>query len=149
MAKTEVHVFKGEVELLAGTEAKQTLGEGRPAVVQGSAPPRLMAASRDAFASMFELQTRSLASEAFRYEQWQFANARLNQDPSLVVHLDFENLSDSDWTLRNAAERNRSVPDATMWAASARRAGGGRNRRWNSKVSTTTCAWRCQGTSRH
>ena len=112
--QTEIHVFKGEVELLAGTEAKQTLGEGRAAVVQGSAPPRLMAASRDAFASMFELQTRSLASEAFRYEQWQFANARLNQDPSLVVHLDFENLSDSDWTLRNAAERNRSVPDATI-----------------------------------
>jgi hypothetical protein len=112
--QTEIHVFKGEVELLAGTEAKQTLGEGRAAVVQGSAPPRLMAASRDAFASMFELQTRSLASEAIRYEQWQFANARLNQDPSLVVHLDFENLSDSDWTLRNAAERNRSVPDATI-----------------------------------
>ena len=112
--QTEVHVFKGEVEVLAGTMAKQTLGEGRAAVVQGSAPPRLMAASRDAFASMFELQTRSLASEAFRYEQWQFANARLNQDPSLVVHLDFENLSDSDWTLRNASERNRSVPDATI-----------------------------------
>ena len=112
--QTEIHVFKGEVELLAGTEAKQTLGEGRAAVVQGSAPPRLMAASRDAFASMFDLQTRSLASEAIRYEQWQFANARLNQDPSLVVHLDFENLSDSDWTLRNAAERNRSVPDATI-----------------------------------
>lgn len=30
---------------------------------------------------MFEFQQRSLASEAFRYEQWQFANARLNQDP--------------------------------------------------------------------
>ena len=112
--QTEVHVFKGEVELLAGTVAKQSLVEGRAAVMQGSAPPRLMAASRDAFASMFELQTRSLASEAFRYEQWQFANARLNQDPSLVVHLDFENLSDSDWTLRNASERNRSVPDATI-----------------------------------
>ena len=112
--QTEVHVFKGEVEVLAGTMAKQTLGEGRAAVVQGSAPPRLMAASRDAFASMFELQMRSLASEAFRYEQWQFASARLNQDPSLLLHLDFENLSESDWTLRNAAERNRSVQDATI-----------------------------------
>ena len=30
------------------------------------------------------------------------------------MHLDFENLSGSDWTLRNAAERNRSVPDATI-----------------------------------
>jgi len=73
-----------------------------------------MVASKDAFASMFELQMRSLASQAFRYEQWQFANARLNQDPSLVLHLDFENFSESDWTLRNMAERNRSVPDATI-----------------------------------
>ncbi len=73
-----------------------------------------MAANAAAFTSMFEFQQRSLASEAFRYEQWQFANAQLNQDPSLVVHLDFENLSGSDWTLRNAAEKNRSVPEATI-----------------------------------
>jgi len=73
-----------------------------------------MAASAAAFTSMFEFQQRSLASAAFRYEQWQFANAQLNQDPSLVVHLDFENLSSTDWTLRNAAEKNRSVRDATI-----------------------------------
>jgi hypothetical protein len=113
-ARTEVHVFKGKVELLPGTAAKQTLGEGQAAVAQGKAPLRLMAASAAAFTSMFEFQQRSLASEAFRYEQWQFASARLNQDPSLVVHLDFENLSGSDWTLRNAAEGNRSVPEATI-----------------------------------
>ena len=113
-ARTEVHVFKGKVELLSGAAAKQLLGEGQAAVSQGNAPPRLMAASAAAFASMFEFQQRSLASEAFRYEQWQFANAQLNQDPSLVVHLDCENLSGSDWTLRNAAEKNRSVPEATM-----------------------------------
>ena len=46
-----------------------------------------------AFASLFEFQQRSLAGEAFRYEQWQFASAQLNQDPSLVVRLDFENLA--------------------------------------------------------
>ncbi len=113
-ARTEVHVFKGKVELLPGTAAKQSLGEGQAAVVHGSGPPRLMAARATAFASMFEFQQRSLASEAFRYEQWQFSSARLNQDPSLVVHLDFENLSGLDWTLRNAAEKNRSVPNATI-----------------------------------
>ena len=31
-----------------------------------------------------------------------------------MVHLDFEDLNSSDWTLRNAAERNRSVPEATI-----------------------------------
>jgi hypothetical protein len=112
--RTEVHVFKGKLELLPGTGAKQSLSESEAAVVEGNAPPRLMAASAEAFTSMFEFQQRSLASEAFRYEQWQFANAQLNQDPSLVVHLDFENLSSTDWTLRNAAEKNRSVRDATI-----------------------------------
>jgi hypothetical protein len=52
--------------------------------------------------------------EALRYEQWQLSSAHLNQDPSLVVRLDFENLSGSDWSLRNTAERDRSVPDATV-----------------------------------
>jgi len=112
--RTEVHVFKGKVEVLSERAAKQPLGEGQAAVAQGSTPLLLMATSAAAFTSMFEFQQRSLASEAFRYEQWQFASAQLNQDPSLVVHLDFENLSGSDWTLRNAAEKNRSVPEATI-----------------------------------
>ncbi|MGO9198933.1 MAG: LamG-like jellyroll fold domain-containing protein [Limisphaerales bacterium] len=112
--RTEVHVFKGKVEFFAGAAAKQSLDEGRAAVVQGSAPLRLMAANVEAFTAMFDLQQRSLASEAIRYDQWRVASARLNQDPSLVVHLDLENLSDSDWTLRNAAERNRAVPEATI-----------------------------------
>jgi hypothetical protein len=125
--QTEVHVFKGKVEFFAGTAAKQSLGEGRAARVQGSAPPRLMAANVEAFTAMFDLQQRSMASEAVRYDQWRVANARLNRDPSLVVHLDLENLSDSDWTLRNAAERNRSVPEATI--VGCRRAEG----RWPEK----------------
>lgn len=112
--RTEVHVFKGKVELLPGTAAKRSLDEGQAAMVQGNAPPRFMAASGAAFASMFEFQQRSLASEAFRHEQWQLASARLNQDPSLVVRLDFEDLSDADWTLRNTVERDRSAQDATI-----------------------------------
>jgi ferric-dicitrate binding protein FerR (iron transport regulator) len=112
--RTEVHVFQGKVEVLSGSAAKQPLGEGQAAVAQESTPLRLMATSTAAFTAMFEFQQRSLASEAFRYEQWQFARAQLNQDPSLVVHLDFENLRDADWTLRNAAEKNRAVPEATI-----------------------------------
>ena len=125
--RTEVHVFKGKVEVLSGTAPKQSLGEGQAAVAQGSAPLRLLAANTTAFASMFEFQQRSLASEAFRYEQWQFANARLNQDPSLVVHLDFENLSGTDWTLHNSAESNGSAPEATI--VGCQRAEG----RWHEK----------------
>ena len=54
--RTEVHVFKGKVELLPGRAAKQSLGEGQAAVAQGSAPLRLMAASTAAFTSLFEFQ---------------------------------------------------------------------------------------------
>ncbi len=112
--QTEVHVFKGEVESYAGKVLNQSLVEGQAALWQGGAPPRLMAANTEAFASMFELQKRSLAAEAVRYDQWRVASGRLSQDPSLLVHLDFENLNDSDWTLPNAAEKNRAVPDATI-----------------------------------
>ncbi len=112
--RTEVHVFKGKLELLPGRAAKQSLGEGQAVMMEGNAPPRFMAASTAAFAPLFEFQERALASRTFRYEQWQLANARLNQDPSLVVHLEFQNLNTLDWTLRNAAENNRSVPNATV-----------------------------------
>jgi hypothetical protein len=112
--QTEVHVFKGQVALLEDTAANQLLGEGQAAVAQGNAPLRRMAASAAAFTPLFEFQQRLLASEALRYEQWQFASAQLNQDPSLVLRLDFENTGSSDWTLRNLAEVNRSVPEATL-----------------------------------
>ena len=86
-----------------------------------------MAASAAAFTSMFELPQRSLASEAFRYDQWRATSARLDQDPSLVVRLDFERVGGSDWTLRNAAEKNRSMAEATI--VGCRRAEG----RWPEK----------------
>lgn len=113
-AGTEVHVFKGQVELRPQTAAKQSLAEGRAAVVQGNAPPRFMRASKTAFAPLFEFQQRSLACEAYRYEHWQFASAELNEDPSLLVRLDFETPGSSDWTLRNAAKQNHAVPEATI-----------------------------------
>jgi hypothetical protein len=112
--QSEVHVFRGKVALVAETAAKRSLNEGQAAVIQGRGQPRLMAASPETFTSLFEFQQRSLASEAFRYEQWQFANAKLNQDPSLLVHLDFESPGSTEWTLRNTAERNRSVQEAIL-----------------------------------
>ncbi len=66
------------------------------------------------FTPLFEFQERSLASEALRFEQWQFTSARLNDDPSLLVRLDFETLGGTDWTLRNMAAWNRSVASATV-----------------------------------
>ncbi len=105
-SRTEVHVFKGKVELQPGKAGEQSLSEGQAALVQGSELPQLMAANPEAFAAMFEFQERSLASEALRYDQWRLSSAQLNRDPSLVLRFDFEDLSDQEWTLPNKAERN-------------------------------------------
>jgi hypothetical protein len=105
-SRTEVHVFKGKVELQPGKAGEQSLAEGQAALVQGNDLPQLMAANPEAFAPMFEFQERSLASEAVRYDQWRLSGAQLNRDPSLVLRFDFENLSDENWTLPNKAERN-------------------------------------------
>lgn len=112
--RTEVHVFRGRVDVEAGTAAAQTLGESRAAVVERDAPVRLVPASGKAFAALFDFQQRFRAAEAFRYEQWQFANARLNQDPALLVHLDFQDLGGADWTLRNVAGDHPTVSEATI-----------------------------------
>lgn len=104
--RTEVHVFKGKVEVQPGTAGEQALAEGQAALVQGSGLPQLMAANAEAFAPLFEFQERSLASEAVRYDQWRLSSAQLNRDPSLVLRFDFEDLSDPEWALPNKAERN-------------------------------------------
>ena len=104
--RTEVHVFKGKVEVQPGRAGEQSLAEGQAALVQGSEMPQLMAANPEAFAPMFEFQERALASEAVRYDQWRLSGAQLNRDPSLVLRFDFENLGEPDSTLPNKAERN-------------------------------------------
>ena len=126
-SRTEVHVFKGKVEVQPGTAGEQALAEGQAALVQGSGLPQLMAASAEAFAPMFEFQERSLASEAVRYDQWRLSSAQLNRDPSLVVRFDFENLNDPDWTLPNKAERNGPAEGGII--VGCQRAGG----RWREK----------------
>lgn len=113
-SRTEVHVFKGEVQLQPGKAGEQSLAEGQAALVQGRDLPQLMAASAEAFAPLFEFQERSLASEAVRYDQWRLSSAQLNQDPSLAVRFDFENLGDPDWALPNQAAKNALAEDGVI-----------------------------------
>lgn len=113
-SQSEVHVFKGEVRFSSGRSSQRSLVQGRAAMVRGNGLPQLMAANPQAFKAMFDLQQRSLAAEAMRYDQWRVASERLNEDSSLLMHLDFENLGASDGTLRNLAESGRSAPDAAV-----------------------------------
>jgi hypothetical protein len=117
-SRTELHVFKGSVEFRANqASGVQNLKEGHGATVEGTSAPKLVEADPAEFASLFDLQTRSLAAEAQRYDQWRAVNRRLNRDPSLWVHFDFEHSSASDWQLPNIGARSATAPDATIIGA--------------------------------
>jgi hypothetical protein len=113
--RTELHVFKGSVEFqtTAGA-AKQDLKEGVGAVTENSHPARLITADPKAFASLFDLQFKSSAADVLRHEQWRAASSRLDEDPSLLVHFDFEQADTSEWRLRNASARKDAAPDGTI-----------------------------------
>ncbi len=112
---TELHVFKGTVELqpAAGT-GKQTLREGAGALVETLGPLRLLVSNPGAFVSLFEMQARSVAAQSLRYDRWRDTSGRLNRDPSLILHLEFENEPPSHWQLNNSGHRKEAVSDATL-----------------------------------
>ena len=112
---TELHVFEGNVELdpLNG-EGARILEEGTAASVEASGRPRSIIIDAWRFASLFELQQRFVAAEASRYERWRTLGERLNDDPSLLLRLSFEDGTKSDWRLKNACTRRTSVKDGTV-----------------------------------
>ena len=113
--RTELHVFKGSVEFQPATStAKQNLKEGAGSVAESSGPARLISANPTTFASLFDLQLRSSTAEVLRHEQWRAASSRLDEDPSLLVHFDFEQTDTPDWRLHNVSRRKNAAPDATI-----------------------------------
>jgi len=113
--RTELHVFKGSVGFQPATStAKQNLKEGAGSVAESSGPARLISANPKAFASLFDLQLKSSTAEVLRHEQWRAASSRLDEDPSLLVHFDFEQTDTPDWRLHNVSSRKNAAPDATI-----------------------------------
>lgn len=113
--RTELHVFAGQVEFRAnGGVTNHSLTAGNATAAEGPNPPRRIAVDPAEFGSLFDLQAKSVAADALRYDQWRGANQRLRLDPALWVHFDFEHGSPSDWRLPNAGALKTSVPDATI-----------------------------------
>ena len=113
--RTELHVFKGSVEFQPATStAKQNLKEGAGSVAESSGPARLISANPTTFASLFDLQLKSSTAEVLRHEQWRAASSRLDEDPSLLVHFDFEQTDTPDWRLNNVSSWKNAAPDATI-----------------------------------
>ncbi|HKX63064.1 MAG TPA: LamG-like jellyroll fold domain-containing protein [Verrucomicrobiae bacterium] len=113
--RTELHVFKGSVEFQPDTgKTRQNLQEGAGAITEISRAIRLITARPEAFASLFDLQAKSTAAETLRCDQWRAASRKLNQDPSQLVHFNFDQAEPSNWRLHNASVRSDVVPDATI-----------------------------------
>jgi hypothetical protein len=111
--RTELHVFKGNVDFEpAGGAARQNLQEGSAVVAESSHPLRLIAADQAAFASLFNLQAKSVAAESRRCNQWRAASVRLSRDPSLLVHFAFEH--ETDWRLPNTSSYVSALADGAI-----------------------------------
>ncbi|HBJ85579.1 MAG TPA: hypothetical protein DDZ88_17220, partial [Verrucomicrobiales bacterium] len=99
-ASSEVHVFKGEVELHKAAESMKSLKEGQ--AMTFAAESQLLAANASSFASLNEINARTALSDRSQFERWQTQSAKLNADPSLKLHFDFQD-DETARSLRNHA----------------------------------------------
>jgi hypothetical protein len=113
---TEVQVFKGSVDVSSlARGSKQKLQDGTGVLAEKSRPLKLIAANTAEFASLLDLQTKSLAAEAQRLTQWRAASSVLNRDPSLLVHLDFEGAANfPQMRLRDSASQEAAWSDGIV-----------------------------------
>ncbi len=93
--KTDVHVFKGKVELYdAGAHEsgapRQELTTGRSLRVDGLGATRAIPSDPGAFLTAEELAARSAAEVRRRQRDWEAASATVRKDPSLVVYYTFQ-----------------------------------------------------------
>ena len=108
---TEVHVFKGKVEVQSKVGGTRALGAGE--AVQMADLTRRREADASVFGSLTDLDVRTAASLRTQFEHWQQLNARRNDDPALRLHLDFQDM-DELRSLQNHALNRQSVPDASI-----------------------------------
>jgi len=111
--RAEVHVFQGKVECQVSSDPVRELREGTAAAVDGAGVIEDVPLNQAAFARAADLHQEYLAAQQRRYEQWRVTSARLDDDPALLIHLDFEDAGSSAWALPNRATRS-AVLDASV-----------------------------------
>lgn len=100
--RTEVHVFKGKVELHEGAAGPRELKEGQ-ALSYGTGPGDPLAANVRGFVSAEQLAERIKGESQRRQEAWLATSQRLRNDPGLLVYYSFEDDAAWNGTLRNQA----------------------------------------------
>lgn len=116
--KTEVHVFKGKVELhdagAAPEAAPQEMTTGQGVRLEGPGRKRPIASNPAAFLTAQELARRSEQERDRRQRTWRAASAALRQDPDLRVYYPFE--ADEPWSraLLDQAQGRRQAQDGAI-----------------------------------
>ena len=111
-ASSEVHVFKGEVELHKAAESMKSLKEGQ--AMTFAADSQLLAANASSFASLNEINARTALSDRSQFERWQAQSGSLKSDPGLKLHFDFQ----EDKTSRSLRNHALSGEDGSIVGAS-------------------------------
>jgi hypothetical protein len=116
--KTEVHVFKGKVELhdpgSAPKAAPQEMTTGQGVRLEGPGMVRPIALNPTAFLTAQDLARRSEQERDRRQRAWLAASAALRRDPDLRVYYPFE--ADQPWsrTLLDQAQGRRQAQDGAI-----------------------------------
>ncbi len=107
----ELHVFKGEVELHASGAEMKPLREGQGMTLGNEA--RSILANQAAFASLGSVDERTAESQRVAFETWLSRSAVWNEEPALLMRLDFQDRTDTR-SLRNLASRAPQVPAGSI-----------------------------------
>lgn len=99
---SEVHVFKGEVQVNKDAAQPQGLTEGQALAIQTGGGQRQLPANPAAFASAEDIERRTIDAQRLRQQRWQAAVAQLQSDPALLIWYDFES-GGADRTMHNLA----------------------------------------------
>ncbi len=110
----EVHVFTGRVTLQTIAGPVQELHADQAMAVVGDGAPHAIPADPSAFPSAADLARKSVVAQDQVMEAWRQAASRLDADPALILHVDFEKESIADRTLRNRAAHGGEAGDATI-----------------------------------
>lgn len=112
----KVEVFEGKVEVAKKDAATpvQILNAGQGVQVNAQEVQPLPAVDPREFLSVRDLALGETAELRTRYADWRQADAELNYDPAILVHLNFEDQGDAERNLINRAIGTRASSRAMI-----------------------------------
>jgi hypothetical protein len=108
-----LHVFKGEVELHQPKSEVRLLTTGQAMGLESAASMPKLTADPLPFAFSRDLAARVLSSQRQAFEQWQRASAVWNDDPAMLLRLDFQDPIGAR-SLRNVAPLGKDIAAGTI-----------------------------------